>query len=96
MPKSIQTAGEAMPKIKILAFPADAGAVQEQREAVLTDLIADMVRMSSVLSTLLEDRIRDTGKGPLTIARKDAADIQFVAGQAAAYAERIVAAWEAI
>ena len=81
----------------VLPFPPgtpDAGKVQ--REAALTDLIADMVRMSSVLSSLLEDRIRDTGKGPLTIGRKDAADIQFVAGQAAAYADRVQAAWEAI
>jgi len=96
MPRLTQAAGEAVLKNKILAFPADAGAAREQQETALTDLIADMVRMSSVLSSLLEDRIRDTGKGALTIGRRDAADIQFIAGQASACADRVQQAWEAI
>lgn len=92
---------EGMPKSQVLTFPA--GAVdtapqkaRERAEAVLTALIADMVALSSVVASLVEDRIRDTGKGPLTIGLRDARDIQFIAGQAAAYADRVRQAWEAI
>ncbi|MDO6963997.1 hypothetical protein [Rhizobium alvei] len=92
MPKSLQAAAEGLPKI--IPFPA--GADAEAREDVVTDLAADMIRLSSVLKSLLEDRIRDTGKGPLTIARKDAADVQFIARQASDTAERLQKAWEAV
>jgi hypothetical protein len=94
MPKSIQAAAEGMPKSQIIPFPA--GADAEAREDAVTDLAADMIRLSSVLKSLLEDRIRDTGKGPLTIARKDAADVQFIARQAIDTAERLQKAWEAV
>lgn len=96
MPRSTQAAGEAVPKNKILPFPSGAATTREELEATLTDLIADMARMSSVLSSLLEDRIPDTVKGALTVGRRDAADIQFVAGQVTAAADRVRAAWEAL
>jgi hypothetical protein len=69
---------------------------REQRQEALTALIGDMVRMSSVLSSLLEDRVRDTGQRSLAVDRRDAADLQFIASQAAAYADRVQAAWEAL
>ena len=90
----IQRPPRAKPGTKIVPLRPDTTA--EQREAALTDLIANMVRMSSVLSSLLEDRIRDTGERSLTLDRQDAADIQFIAGQVAAYAEQVRTAWEKI
>ncbi len=96
MPKTqIQAAAEGMPKSTVLSFSASTG-TKEQREAELTDLIADMVNMSSVLSSLLEDRMRDTGKGSFSVCRKDARDIEFVAERVSDYAVRVRQAWEAI
>jgi hypothetical protein len=80
----------------VLPFPSEAGNSREQREAALTDLIADMVSMSSVLSSLLEDRMRDAGKASLSIGRRDAENIQFIANKAVAYADRVRKAWEAL
>jgi hypothetical protein len=72
------------------------GCAPAQSADDLNKAIADLVRMSSVLTSLLEDRIRDTRECTLTLDRHDAADIQFVAGQVAAYAEQVRTAWEAI
>jgi hypothetical protein len=87
-------AAEGMPKSKIVPLRPDA--TGEQQQDALTEIIGDMVRMSSVLNSLLEDRIRDTGQRSLTIDRRDAADLQFIAGQVAAYAEQVQTAWEKI
>lgn len=57
-----RAAAEGMPKSKIVPLQPDA--TRDQQDEGLTELIGDMVRMSSVLSSLLEDRIRDTGEGP--------------------------------
>lgn len=95
MPKLlIPATAEGLPKSTVLPFPADAG--KDQREGELTGLIGDMVSMSSVLSLLLEDRIRDTGKRSLEVDRRDATNIQFAAGQVTAFAERVREAWEKI
>eukprot|EP01030_Chromulinospumella_sphaerica_P030083 gene30083-30578_t len=64
-----------MPKTKILPFPSDAS-TKEQREAVLNDALDDTERMASILSTLLDERICDTGKKTyLMVNRRDADDI---------------------
>lgn len=48
----------------------------------LTDVLTDTERMASILTTLLEERITDTGKGStLSVRRQDAEDIRFAAGQ---------------
>jgi hypothetical protein len=95
MPNSpIPANAEGMPKSRVVPFPAEAA--KKHREADLTNLIADMVNMSSVLATLLEDRIRDTGMRSLEVDCRDASNIQFIATQAAAYAERVREAWEKI
>jgi hypothetical protein len=93
--RPIPATAEGMPRTKILPFQADA-TTKEQREAALTVLIADMVRMSSVLSSLLQDRIRDMGRCAFAVDRRDANDIQFIAGQVAAYAEQVQSSWEKI
>ena len=87
-------AAEGLPPSKIVQLRPDA--TGEQQQDALTALIAEMVRMSSILTSLLEDRVRDTGQKSLTIGRRDAADLQFIAGQVAAYAEQVQSAWEKI
>lgn len=63
----------------------------------LTDALAETERMASILSTLLKERIVDTGKGStLTVGRQDADDIRFAAEQLLAMLTRAGDIWRAI
>lgn len=63
----------------------------------LTDVIAATRRMTSILATLLDERIVDTCKGEaLTVYRQDAADIQFAARQVVDLVDRVGEIWEAL
>ena len=61
----------------------------------LTEALADTQRMASILSTLLQDRITDTGRS-LTIHREDAKDIRFAAEQLLAMLGRAGEIWRAV
>jgi hypothetical protein len=63
----------------------------------LTIALSDTERMASILSTLLEERITDTGKGPtLSVRRQDADDIRFAGEQLLAMLTRAGDIWRAI
>jgi hypothetical protein len=63
----------------------------------LTYTLAYTERMASILSTLLSDRIVDTGnRRHLTVGRQDVEDIRFAAGQPQAMLARTGAIWRAI
>ena len=76
------------------------GSVQDKNVATadhLTNALADTERMASILTTLLEVRITDTGKGStLSIRRQDASDIRFAAEQLLAMLARAGDIWRAI
>lgn len=62
----------------------------------LTDVIAGTRNMASILATLLEERIVSTGKGPLTVGRRDADDLQFAARQLMLLIDQAAEIWEAL
>jgi hypothetical protein len=63
----------------------------------LTNALADTERMASILTTLLEERLVDTGKGPtLSIRRQDGSDIRFAAEQLRTMLARAGEIWRAI
>jgi ABC-type transporter Mla subunit MlaD len=64
----------------------------------LADLLSGVERMASILSTLLQEGIKDTGKGrqSLSVSRQDARDIDFAAQQLVAAAEKANEIWRAI
>lgn len=80
--------------------PADKGMHPVRTPAIaddLTDALADTQRMASILTTLLEERIIDTGnRRHLTVGRQDASDIRFAAGQLLAMLARAGELWRAI
>lgn len=98
MPRSTRAAAEGMPKSKVLPFPADGdGALIEHRQTELTGALADAERMASILSTLLQERIIDTGTGStLAVGREDAEDIRFAGQQLMAMLARAGDIWRAI